>query len=148
MKLINHVLKIRSLVQQAIDNRFAKMGIKETELVPVESLPQDLIPKREKLEDILNNHLSELQDYSKARQETINECTFTLFNKIAAIKVMEEKELFPEVIKRRPENGNKSFAHNLWLEENPEEKSAERQGLKHFLQSKFNELGENFPLYN
>lgn len=148
MKLINHVLKIRSLVQQAIDNRFAKMGIKETELVPVESLPQDLIPKREKLEDILNNHLSELQDYSKARQETINECTFTLFNKIAAIKVMEGKELFPEVIKRRPENGNKSFAHNLWLEENPEEKSAERQGLKHFLQAKFNELGENFSLYN
>lgn len=148
MKLINHVLKIRSLVQQAIDNRFAKMGIKETELVPVESLPKDLIPKREKLEDILNNHLSELQDYSKARQETINECTFTLFNKIAAIKVMEEKELFPEVIKRRPENGNKSFAHNLWLEENPEEKSAERQGLKHFLQAKFNELGENFSLYN
>ena len=148
MKLINHVLKIRSLVQQAIDNRFAKMGIKETGLVPAESLPQDLIPKRQKLEDILNNHLSELQDYSKARQETINECTFTLFNKIAAIKVMEEKELFPEVIKRRPENGNKSFAHNLWLEENPGEKSAERQGLKHFLQAKFNELGENFSLYN
>lgn len=148
MKLINQVLKIRSLVQQAIDNRFAKMGIKETGLVPVESLPQDLIPKRQKLEDILNNHLSELQDYSKARQETINECTFTLFNKIAAIKVMEEKELFPEVIKRRPENGNKSFAHNLWLEENPGEKSAERQGLKHFLQAKFNELGENFSLYN
>ena len=148
MKLINHVLKIRSLVQQAIDNRFAKMGIKETGLVSAESLPQDLIPKREKLEDILNNHLAELQDYSKARQETINECTFTLFNKIAAIKVMEEKELFPEVIKRRPENGNKSFAHNLWLEENPGEKSAERQGLKHFLQAKFNELGENFSLYN
>lgn len=148
MKLINHVLKIRSLVQQAIDNRFAKMGIKDTGLVPIESLPKDLIPKRQKLEDILNNHLSELQDYSKARQETINECTFTLFNKIAAIKVMEEKELFPEVIKRRPENGNKSFAHNLWLEENPAEKSAERQGLKHFLQAKFNELGENFSLYN
>ena len=148
MKLINHVLKIRSLVQQAIDNRFAKMGIKETGLVPVESLPQDLIPKRKKLEDILNNHLTELLDYSKARQETINECTFTLFNKIAAIKVMEGKELFPEVIKRRPENGNKSFAHNLWLEENPGEKFAERQGLKHFLQAKFNELGENFSLYN
>ena len=60
MKLINHVLKIRSLVQQAIDNRFAKMGIKDTGLVPIESLPKDLIPKRQKLEDILNNHLSEL----------------------------------------------------------------------------------------
>ena len=148
MKLINHVLDIRKLVQQAMDNRFSKMGIKESGLTPIDALPEDLRPKRQKLEDILNNHQSELEDYAKARQETINECTFTLFNRIAAIKVMEEKELFPEVIKRRPENGNKSFSHNLWLEENPSEKNAERQGLKHFLQSKFNELGENFPLYN
>ena len=148
MKLINHVLDIRKLVQQAMDNRFSKMGIKESGLTPVDALPEDLRPKRQKLEDILNNHQSELEDYAQARQETINECTFTLFNRIAAIKVMEEKELFPEVIKRRPENGNKSFSHNLWLEENPSEKNAERQGLKHFLQSKFNELGENFPLYN
>lgn len=148
MKLINHVLDIRKLVQQAMDNRFSKMGIKESGLTPIDALPEDLRPKRQKLEDILRNHQSELEDYAKARQETINECTFTLFNRIAAIKVMEEKELFPEVIKRRPENGNKSFSHNLWLEENPSEKNAERQGLKHFLQSKFNELGENFPLYN
>lgn len=148
MKLINHVLDIRKLVQQAMDNRFSKMGIKERGLTPIDALPEDLRQKRQKLEDILRNHQSELEDYAKARQETINECTFTLFNRIAAIKVMEEKELFPEVIKRRPENGNKSFSHNLWLEENPSEKNAERQGLKHFLQSKFNELGENFSLYN
>ena len=148
MKLINHVLKIRSLVQQSIDNRFSKMGLKEDGVISINQLPESLIEKRGKLEDILNNHLEELKDYAKARQETINECTFTLFNRIAAIKVMEDKELFPEVIRRRPENGNKSFAHNLWLEEHPEEKSSERQGLKHFLQDKFNELGEHFPLYN
>lgn len=148
MKLINHVLDIRQLVQQAMDNRFSKMGIKESGLTPIDAMPEDLRPKRQRLEDILNNHQSELEDYAKARQETINECTFTLFNRIAAIKVMEEKEFFPEVIKRRPENGNKSFSHNLWLEEHPSEKKAERQGLKHFLQSKFNELGESFPLYN
>lgn len=148
MKLINHVLKIRSLVQQSIDNRFSKMGLKEDGVIAIDQLPESLIEKRGKLEDILNNHLEELKDYAKARQETINECTFTLFNRIAAIKVMEDKELFPEVIRRRPENGNKSFAHNLWLEEHPEEKSSERQGLKHFLQDKFNELGEHFPLYN
>lgn len=148
MKLINHVLDIRKLVQQAMDNRFSKMGIKESGLTPIDALPEDLRPRRQKLEDILRNHQSELEDYAEARQETINEYTFTLFNRIAAIKVMEEKELFPEVIKRRPENGNKCFSHNLWLEENPSEKNAERQGLKHFLQSKFNELGENFSLYN
>ena len=87
MKLINHVLDIRKLVQQAMDNRFSKMGIKESGLAPTDTLPEDLRPKRQKLEDILNNHQSELEDYAKARQETINECTFTLFNRIAAIKV-------------------------------------------------------------
>lgn len=147
MKLINHVLKIRSLVQQSIDNRFSRIGLKENGVQSSDTLPDSLREKRQKLEDILNNHLGELGDYTKARQETINECTFTLFNRIAAIKVMEDKELFPEVIRRRPENGNRSFAHNLWLEEHPEEKNAERQGLKHFLQDKFNELGEKFPLY-
>lgn len=147
MKLINHVLKIRSLVQQSIDNRFSRIGLKENGIQPADTLSDSLKDKRRKLEDILNNHLDELGEYAKARQETINECTFTLFNRIAAIKVMEDKELFPEVIRRRPENGNRSFAHNLWLEEHPEEKNAERQGLKHFLQDKFNELGEKFPLY-
>jgi hypothetical protein len=147
MKLINHVLKIRSLVQRSIDNRFSRIGLKENGIQPADTLPDSLKDKRQKLEDILKNHLDELGEYAKARQETINECTFTLFNRIAAIKVMEDKELFPEVIRRRPENGNRSFAHNLWLEEHPEEKNAERQGLKHFLQDKFNELGEKFPLY-
>lgn len=147
MKLINHVLKIRSLVQQSIDNRFSRIGLKENGIQPIDTVSEAKKDTRKKLEDILNNHLVELGDYAKARQETINECTFTLFNRIAAIKVMEDKELFPEVIRRRPENGNRSFAHNIWLEEHPEEKNAERQGLKHFLQDKFNEFGEKFPLF-
>ena len=66
---------------------------------------------------------------------------------MAALKVMEDKELFPEVLRRRTEHGNLSFAHNAWLEQFPEERSAERQGLKHFLLDKFDELGKLFPLY-
>ena len=29
MKLIDHVLKIRGLIQQAIDNRFSRLGLQE-----------------------------------------------------------------------------------------------------------------------
>ena len=37
MKLINHVLDIRRLIQQAFDNRFSRMGLKEEAPVPVTS---------------------------------------------------------------------------------------------------------------
>lgn len=148
MKLINHVLDIRRLIQQAFDNRFSRMGLKAETPVPVDSLPVEAQQKRNKLDEIMGNHLQELGgDYQQARQATINECVFTLFNRIAAIKVMEAKELFPEIITRRKENAGRSFEHNAWLEEHPEERGAEREGLKHFLADQFDRLGANIPLY-
>jgi len=148
MKLINHVLDIRRLIQQAFDNRFSRMGLKAEAPVPVDSLSVEAQQKRNKLDEIMGNHLQELGgDYLQARQATINECVFTLFNRIAAIKVMEAKELFPEIITRRKENAGRSFEHNAWLEEHPEERGAEREGLKHFLTDQFDRLGENIPLY-
>ena len=147
MKLINHVLDIRRLIQQAFDNRFSRMGLRASEPVPAEQLSADQQPRRRQLDDIMQSHLSELGGYTEARQAAINECVFTLFNRIAAIKVMESKELFPEIITRRKENAGRSFEHNAWLEEHPEERNAEREGLKHFLTDQFDKLGEHIPLY-
>ena len=147
MKLINHVLDIRRLIQQAFDNRFSRMGLRKEAATPVEQIPAEHQEKRGKLDDIMQDHLYELGDYAEARQATINECVFTLFNRIAAIKVMEAKELFPEIITRRKENAGRSFEHNAWLEGHPEERGAEREGLKHFLNDQFDRLGEHIPLY-
>lgn len=147
MKLINHVLDTRRLIQQAFDNRFSRMGLHKVAATPVEQLPAEFQPKRKKLDELMSSHLSELGDYAEARQVAINECVFTLFNRIAAIKVMESKELFPEIIRRRKENAGRSFEHNVWLENHPEERNAEREGLKHFLSDQFDSLGEHIPLY-
>ena len=147
MKLINHVLDIRCLIQQAFDNRFSRMGLRKEAATPVEQIPAEHQEKRRKLDELMNSHLSELGDYEEARQAAINECVFTLFNRIAAIKVMESKELFPEIITRRKENAGRSFEHNVWLENHPEERNAEREGLKHFLSDQFDSLGEHIPLY-
>ena len=148
MKLINHVLDIRRLIQQAFDNRFSRMGLRADAPVPADQLSDsDHRQRRQKLDDIMQNHLNELGDYAEARQATINECVFTLFNRIAAIKVMESKELFPEIIRRRKENAGRSFEHNAWLEEHPSERNAEREGLKYFLNDQFDKLGEHIPLY-
>ena len=147
MKLINHVLDIRRLIQQAFDNRFSRMGLRKEAATPVEQIPSEHQEKRRKLDELMSSHLSELGDYEEARQAAINECVFTLFNRIAAIKVMESKELFPEIITRRKENAGRSFEHNVWLENHPEERYAEREGLKHFLSDQFDNLGEHIPLY-
>ena len=147
MKLINHVLDIRRLIQQAFDNRFSRMGLRKEAALPVEQIPAEHQEKRRKLDELMSSHLSELGNYEEARQAAINECVFTLFNRIAAIKVMESKELFPEIITRRKENAGRSFEHNVWLENHPEERNAEREGLKHFLSDQFDDLGEHIPLY-
>lgn len=152
MKLIDHVLHIRSLIQQAIDNRFSRLGLEASEK---KELPENTSignrEKRNKLEAIIATHKQALgNDYAEARKETINECTFTLFNRLAALKVMEDRELFPEVIRRRVEHGKLSYAHKQWLEEHTDERNAERMGLKHFLKDKFQELSQNYkiPLYS
>lgn len=147
MKLINHVLDIRRLIQQAFDNRFSRMGLRKKAATTVEQIPVEHQEKRRKLDELMSSHLSELGDYEEARQAAINECVFTLFNRIAAIKVMESKDLFPEIITRRKENAGRSFEHNVWLENHPEERNAEREGLKHFLSDQFDNLGEHIPLY-
>ena len=129
MKLIDHVLKIRGLIQQAVVNSFARFGAPE---------------------NIIATHQVAMEgDYDKARLETVKECVFTLFNRLAALKVMEDRELFPEVIRRRAEHGNLSYSHKMWLEEHPDKRSAERMGLKEFLSDKFQQLFEEYgiPLY-
>jgi len=149
MKLIDHVLKIRGLIQQAIDNRFSRLGLQADEAQPLEQLSAEQRPKRRVLDTIIATHQQALGNYAEARLEAIKECVFTLFNRLAAIKVMEDRELFPEVIRRRAEHGNLSYSHKMWLEEHPEERSAERMGLKNFLRDKFAELFDDFgiPLY-
>ena len=149
MKLIDHVLKIRGLIQQAIDNRFSRLGLQAEEAQPVEQLPEEQQPKRRVLDTIIATHRVAMKSYAEARLEAIKECVFTLFNRLAAIKVMEDRELFPEVIRRRAEHGNLSYSHKMWLEEHPEERSAERMGLKNFLRAQFSELFDRYgiPLY-
>ena len=129
MKLIEHVLKIRGLIQQAVENSFARFGA-----------PENIIATHQVAMD---------GDYDKARLETVKECVFTLFNRLAALKVMEDRELFPEVIRRRAEHGNLSYSHKMWLEEHPDMRSAERMGLKDFLSDKFQQLFKEYgiPLY-
>ena len=147
MKLIQHVLDIRSLIQKAFENRFDRLGLKESGRQPIDLLADNRHDERKRLDNIITDHIKNTGNYELAREEAIRECVFTLFNRIAAIKVMEDRELFPEIIRRRTEHAGRSFAHNAWLEENPDERRAEREGLKHFLNDKFVELSDKLPIF-
>ena len=147
MKLIDHVLKIRSLIARAISNRFERFGITDNSDAPVPSLTEADKELRTRLKEIVDYHYANSGDYAEARKQTINEFTFTLFNRLAALKIMEGKEFFPEIIARRAEYGGRSFEHNAWLEQHPEGRSMEREGLVQFIEDIFRRESDSFPIY-
>ena len=89
MKLPEHVDKLRDLIEAAFDKHFARLGISKTRRLDIEKLPEDLRPKRLRFEQMLENHIEKTGEYERARKKLIDELTFTLFNRLAAVKVME-----------------------------------------------------------
>ncbi len=148
MKLPEHVDKLRDLIEAAFDKHFARLGIGKAKLLEANKLPAEVREKRERYERILENHIGETGDYEHAREKLIDELTFTLFNRLAAVKVMEAAALFPPVLTKQPEHGDRSFGHKAWLEMNPHMRSEELEGIREYLKSAFDELGETLPLYS
>jgi hypothetical protein len=149
MKLIDHVIKIRYKIERAFDNRFSRMGFKPENVEAIADADEENAARRRHIGDIISIHQNAGKDYKDARKEALSECVFTLYNRLAAIKVMEckGKELVPEVLRTRATTGNLSFMHNAWLEEHPEERNAERMGLKHFIRDEFKALSERIPIF-
>lgn len=147
MKLIDHVINIRYKIERAFDNRFSRMGFKPEGVEAMADDDDENAARRRHIGDIIAIHQRAGKDYKDARNEALSECVFTLYNRLAAIKVMETKELFPEVMRTRAENGNLSFKHHAWLEEHPDESNAERMGLKHFMRDEFKALSERIPIF-
>lgn len=147
MKLSEHVNRLRELIQSAFDKDFSRLGIGKTSQIEVDRLPEDLRPKRHRFEEMLRSHVGETGDYEPAREKLIDELTFTLFNRLAAVKVMESAGLFPPVLTKLAEHGDRSFGHKAWLEINPHMRSEELEGIREYLKHAFDELGQTLPLY-
>lgn len=147
MKLAEHVQHTKTVTYNAFDNLFARLGIRGKELSGEDLIPDHQLSKRAKILALIDNHKEEKDDYPEARERALEELTFTLFNRIAAVKVMEAKTLFPEIITKRPENGDRSFQHKAWLEQNPDMRSEELEGLREFIKHAFDDLGEELALY-
>ena len=151
MKLADHVDHLRGLIEAAFDKQFARLGFSKTkqmDAIQVEKLPEEVKTKRERFAVMLENHIGETGGYESAREKLLDELTFTLFNRLAAIKVMEAASLFPPILTKQKEHGDRSFGHKAWLEMNPHMRDEELEGIRDYLKSAFDELGQTLPLYS
>lgn len=148
MKLPEHVDILRKLIASSFDKQFFRLGIGTSKRVDLAKIPQDLHARRQRFEEMLENHLGETGSYENAREKLVDELTFTLFNRIAAVKVMEAANLFPPIITKQTEHGDRSFGHKAWLEIRPDMRSEELEGIQEYITYAFNEMGDSLPLYS
>lgn len=148
MKLPEHVKTIRELIYTAFVNQFARLGVTAETQRDAAGLDAEGQSARAKLDAIIASHIEETGSYQGAYEKALDEYTFTLFNRLAALKVMESHRMFPEVITKRVENGGRSFGHRSWLEQNPAMASEELDGLLLYIRDAFDFLGREIRLYS
>ncbi len=151
MKLADHVGQIRELIEASFDKQFARLGFGKTKQMDddkVANLPDEVKAKRKRFIAMLDNHISETGSYESGREKLLDELTFTLFNRLAAIKVMEAANLFPPVLTKQVEHGDRSLGHKMWLEIYPHMRDEELEGIRDYIKFAFDELGGTLPLYS
>lgn len=148
MKLPDHVDNIRTLIESSFNKMLLRLGVSSGKVMEISKLPPELHNKRKKVDELIESHQKETGSYEEAREKILDELTFTLFNRLAILKVMEAHLLFPEIVTKRAEHGGRSFGHRAWLEDNPSMKEEEFDGLREYLKEAFNQLGEEIPLFN
>jgi len=148
MNLLQHVINIREVIDRAFDGKLERLGIEASSITERPNLSDEDSAIRTRLINITNTHLEEKKgDYKEARSYTLKQCVFTMFNRLAALKLMENKEILVESIRQRPEYGGISQDHLGWLEEHPEGRQMDRQGLVEYFTWRFAETSKTIPLY-
>ena len=148
MKLADHVEHIRQLIDTAFRNRLGRMGIAKDALQPMDAVPVEYHADRTRMETIREVWIAETGTPAEAFEKLVEEFTFTLFNRLAALKVMEAHTLHPEIVTRRAQHGDRSFAQKHWLEQHPEGRNEEMEGLVRFLEDQLAALATDIPLFS
>jgi len=148
MKLADHAENIRQLIDKAFRNRLGRMGITDSTLQPLNAIPAEYQTDRMRIEGIREVLIAETGNAEDAYEKLVEELSFTLFNRIAALKVMEAHTLHPEIITRRSQHGDRSFAHLHWLESNPAGRQEEQEGLLRFIEDQLAALSGDIPLFS
>jgi len=148
MKLAEHVEQIRQIIAQAFRNTLGRMGITDSIRQPLDNIPQQFHLHRIRIDDIIETFIAETGSATGAYEKLVEELTFTLFNRLAALKVMEAHGLNSPILTRSSQHGDRSFAHFLWLEQNPEGRDEEQEGLLPFIEEQLDTMSADIPLFS
>ena len=148
MKLEESVENIREKITNTLNKSLSIMGLSANEQLSINKLDPGLQIERKRMADILENLKEETGNYSSARDKLLEELSFTLFNRIAGIKVIEANQLQPEVITCRASHAGCSFGHRVWLEQNLDKGSLPLEGLREYIRYAFNQLSDKIQLYS
>jgi hypothetical protein len=146
MKLSDHTEHIRQLIDQAFRNRLGRLGITSNQLGVAGA--SSATEEQERILNIYSVFEKETGTVVDAYEKLVEELTFTLFNRLAALKVMEAHTLHPEIVTRRESHGGRSFAHLAWLEQNDHARNDEAEGLLPFLEEQLEKLSSDIPLFS
>jgi len=148
MKLEESVENIREKITNTFDKSLSKMGLSPDKQLSIDKLDPELQIERKRMADILNNLQEETGNYSSARDKLLEELSFTLFNRIAGLKVIEANQLQPEVITCRASHAGRSFGHKLWLEQSLDKRNLPLESLEEYIRYAFNQLSDKIQLYS
>jgi hypothetical protein len=148
MKLSEHVENIRQKIDTSFRNLLGRMGITDSGVQNEGHVPEVYLKDRNRILNIREVLIAETGNVHEAYEKLVEEFTFTLFNRLAALKVMEAHTLHPEIVTRRSQHGDRSFAHKHWLEQNPDARNDEMEGLVRFLKDQFSVLATDIPLFS
>ena len=147
MKLSDHTTLIRESIERAITNKLGRMGISPNGVQPIAAILEEFKKDRRRIDEIREVFIKETGTVALAFEKLVDEFTFTLFNRIAALKVMEALVLIPEVVTKRNQYGDRSFGHFAWLESHSEGRNQDADGLLSFFENQLSDLGRDIPLF-
>ena len=148
MKLAEHVNVIRQLIEKAFRNRLGRMGITESSVLKLDIIPPEYHRDRKRIEGLLEVFIAETGTMIHAFEKLVDELSFTLFNRLAALKVMEAHKLHAEIVTRRSQYGDRSFSHIRWLDDHPESRNEDREDVVNFLEQMLSELSSDIQLFS
>lgn len=147
MKLAEHVEVITKLIDQAFRNRLGRMGITAAAANKVNGTAGDDNAERNRIEEIRAALLAETGSAAAAYEKLV-EVNLYPVQQAGSPNVMEAHTLHPEIVTRRSQHGDRSFAHVLWLEQNPAGRSEEQEGLLRFFENQLTALSAEIPLFS
>ena len=145
MKLEYHVENIRLKVETAVKNTLDRYGITEVIYDYHDAAAAEIHIGN--VSQLIESIKSEKSNWKEVYQEVVDDYTFTLFNRLVCMKVLESHGLYPEMITQKEQHSGKSYGHYMWLESYPEYNDTLLEGLAQYIEWQYQQLENECDLF-